>query len=113
MLLYSWGVGGVKPKQSSFSRRLVLINAVFRLYGGRTFFLLRQEESSQRRRRPGVGARYAGSLCYSDFAGVPQEYFFTMLCIAQGAAELGPLGLRQSSPYFRELLRCSAPPTGV
>jgi hypothetical protein len=35
-----------------------------------------------------------------------------MLRIAQGAAELGPTGLRQSSRYFREALRCSALSTG-
>jgi len=62
-----------------------------------TFFLLRQEESKQRRRRPRVGARCAGSLRYSVLAG---------------AAELGPAGLRQSSPFFRQALRCSAPPRG-
>ena len=72
---------------SSLAGSLPLITAVFRLYGGRTFFLLRQEESSQRRRRPGIGARYAGSLRYSDFAGAPQEYFFTMRNIALGAAD--------------------------
>ena len=47
-----------------------LSTAAFRPDGGRTFFLLRQEESSQRRRRPGVGARCAGTLRYSDFAGL-------------------------------------------
>ena len=38
MLLYSWGVGGVKPKQSSFSLRIQFTNAAFRPDGGRTFF---------------------------------------------------------------------------
>jgi hypothetical protein len=50
------------------------------------------KERSQRRGRPLVGARYAGSLCYSDFAGAAP--------------------LRQSLPFIREALRCSAPPKG-
>jgi hypothetical protein len=68
-----------------------------RLTRGRTFFLRRQEESSQRRRRPWVGAGCAGSLRYSVLAG---------------AAELGAAPLRQSSPFSRQPLRCSAPPKG-
>ncbi len=68
-----------------------------RLTRGRTFFLRRQEESSQRRRRPWVGAGCAGSLRYSGLAG---------------AAELGAAPLGQSSPFFRQPLRCSAPPKG-
>src|SRR5574343_946677 len=62
-----------------------------------TFFLRRQEESKQRRRRPWVGAGCAGSLRYSPLAG---------------AAELGPLGLRQSSPFIRQRLRYLAPLKG-
>jgi len=53
-----------------------------------------------------------GSLRYSVWAGVPQEYFFPMLRIAQGAAELGALPLKQSSPFIRPNLRCSAPLKG-
>jgi hypothetical protein len=68
-----------------------------RLTRGRTFFLRRQEESSQRRRRPWVGAGCAGSLRYS---------------VPAGAAELGAAPLRQSSPFSRHPLRCSAPPKG-
>jgi len=64
------------------------------------------KESSQRRDSslaqlkgdPRVGARYAGSLRYSKPAG---------------AAELGPAGLRQSSPFIRRFLRCSAPLMGT
>ena len=69
-----------------------------RLTRGRTFFLCRQEESSQRRRRPRVGAGCAGSLRYSVLAG---------------AAELGAAPLRQSSPFARQPLRCSAPLKGA
>jgi len=56
------------------------------------------KESSQRKGDPRVGARYAGSLRYSKPAG---------------AAELGPAGLRQSSPFIRRFLRCSAPLMGT
>ena len=77
---------------------MVLMHWVSRRTRDVTFFLLRQEESKQRRRRPRVGAGLApGSLRYSVLAG---------------AAELGPAGLRQSSPFFRQALRCSAPPRG-
>ncbi len=47
---------------------------------------------------PRVGAGFAGSLRYSKPAG---------------AAELGPAGLKQSSPSFRRFLRCSAPLMGT
>ncbi len=76
----------------------MLRRRVSRLTRDITFFLLRQEESKQRRRRPRVGAGLApGSLRYSVLAG---------------AAELGPAGLGQSSPFSRQALRCSAPPRG-
>jgi hypothetical protein len=47
---------------------------------------------------PRVGAGYAGPLRYSPLAG---------------AAELGATPLRQSSPFFRQRLRCSAPLRGA
>src|SRR5574343_1207705 len=47
---------------------------------------------------PRVGAGYAGPLRYSPLAG---------------AAELGATPLRQSSPFFRQRLRCSAPLRGT
>jgi hypothetical protein len=47
---------------------------------------------------PRVGARCAGPLRYSKPAG---------------AAELGPAGLKQSSPFIRRFLRCSAPLMGT
>jgi len=47
---------------------------------------------------PRVGAGFAGPLRYSKPAG---------------AAELGPAGLKQSSPSFRRFLRCSAPLMGT
>jgi len=56
------------------------------------------KESSQRKGDPRVGARCAGPLRYSKSAG---------------AAELGPAGLKQSSPSFRRFLRCSAPFMGT
>ncbi len=69
----------------------------FRACGAPHFLLLRQKkvrkEKATRRQRPAA----QGSLRYSVFAG---------------AAELGPTGLRQSSRYFREALRCSALLTG-
>ena len=37
-----------------------------------------------------------------------REYFFPMLRIAQGAAELAATRLKQSSPFIRPNLRCSA-----
>jgi hypothetical protein len=55
------------------------------------------KESSQRKGDPWVGAGYAGPLRYSALAG---------------AAELGAAPLRQSSPFFRQRLRCSAPLKG-
>ena len=56
------------------------------------------KESSQRKGDPRVGARSAGSLRYSKSAG---------------AAELGATPLRQSSPFIRRFLRCSAPLMGT
>jgi hypothetical protein len=56
------------------------------------------KESSQRKGDPQVGAGYAGPLRYSPLAG---------------AAELGAAPLRQSSPFFRQQLRCSAPLRGT
>gem|GEM_PF-2377009 len=56
------------------------------------------KESSQRKGDPRVGAGYAGPLRYSPLAG---------------AAELGAAPLRQSSPFFRQRLRCSAPLRGT
>ncbi|MBS1160931.1 MAG: hypothetical protein H6R15_3350, partial [Proteobacteria bacterium] len=53
---------------------------------------------SQRKGDPRVGAPFGGPLRYSKPAG---------------AAELGPAGLKQSSPFFRRFLRCSAPPMGA
>ena len=55
------------------------------------------KERSQRKGDPQVGAGFAGSLRYSPLAG---------------AAELGSTPLRQSSPFFRQYLRCSAPLKG-
>jgi len=56
------------------------------------------KESSQRKGDPRVGAGYAGPLRYSPLAG---------------AAELGATPLKQSSPFFRQQLRCSAPLRGT
>src|SRR5574343_779943 len=55
------------------------------------------KESKQRKGDPWVGAGYAGPLRYSPLAG---------------AAELGPAGLRQCSPFIRQRLRYSAPLKG-
>jgi hypothetical protein len=68
----------------------------FALAARRTFFCFAKRKYAKKR-RPGVSACCAGFLRYSVFAG---------------AAELGPTGLRQSSRYFREALRCSALSTG-
>ena len=57
---------------------------------------------------PGRRRALPGSLRYSVWAGAPREYFFPMLRIAQGAAELAATRLKQSSPFFRPNLRCSA-----
>ena len=57
---------------------------------------------------PGRRRALPGSLRYSVGAGAPREYFFPMLRIAQGAAELAATRLKQSSPFFRPNLRCSA-----
>jgi hypothetical protein len=61
-------------------------------------FLASPRKSSQKEGDPRVGAGYAGPLRYSPLAG---------------AAELGPSALRQSSPFFRQRLRCSAPLRGT
>jgi hypothetical protein len=55
------------------------------------------KESKQRKGDPGRRPATRGSLRYS---------------VGAGAAELGPAGLRQSSPFFRPNLRCSAPHKG-
>ena len=57
---------------------------------------------------PGRRPATRGPLRYSVWAGAPREYFFPMLRIAQGAAELAATRLKQSSPFFRPNLRCSA-----
>ena len=57
---------------------------------------------------PGRRPAARGPLRYSVWAGSPREYFFPMLRIAQGAAELAATRLRQSSPFIRPNLRCSA-----
>ncbi len=51
------------------------------------------KESKQRKGDPGRRPATRGSLRYS---------------VGAGSAELGPAGLRQSSPFFRPNLRCSA-----
>ena len=62
-----------------------------------SFLLLRQKKGSKEKATPGSEALRA-TLRYSGLAG---------------AAELAPAGLRQSSPYIRQPLRCSAPPMGT
>ena len=57
---------------------------------------------------PGRRPAARGPLRYSVWAGAPREYFFPMLRIAQGAAELAATRLKQSSPCGRPNLRCSA-----
>ena len=57
---------------------------------------------------PGRRRALPGPLRYSVWAGSPREYFFPMLRIAQGAAELAATRLKQSSPFIRPNLRCSA-----
>jgi len=57
---------------------------------------------------PGRRRALPGPLRYSVWAGAPREYFFPMLRIAQCAAELAATRLKQSSPFFRPNLRCSA-----
>ena len=57
---------------------------------------------------PGRRRALPGPLRYSVWAGAPREYFFPMLRIAQGAAELAATRLKQSSPFIRPNLRCSA-----
>ena len=66
------------------------------------------KESKQRKGDPGRRPATRGPLRYSVWAGSPQEYYFPMLRIAQGAAELAATRLKQSSPFFRPNLRCSA-----
>ena len=66
------------------------------------------KESKQRKGDPGRRPATRGSLRYSVGAGAPREYFFPMLRIAQGAAELAATRLKQSSPFIRPNLRCSA-----
>src|SRR5574343_1782602 len=61
-------------------------------------FLASPRKSSQKEGDPQVGAGYAGPLRYSPLAG---------------AAELGAAPLKQSSPFFRQQLRCSAPLRGT
>ena len=61
------------------------------------FLLLRQKKVAKEKATLGRRRAAPGSLRYSVLAG---------------AAELGPAGLRQSSPFFRQRLRCSAPPKG-
>ena len=56
------------------------------------------KESSQRKGDPGLCARLRRVPCATRHWRV--------------AAELGPTGLRQSSPFFRQRLRCSARHTG-
>jgi hypothetical protein len=67
-----------------------------RLTRGRTSFAS-PKESSQRKGDPWSARAGPGPLCYSADAG---------------AAQLGPAGLGQCSPFFRASLRCSAPPRG-
>ena len=57
------------------------------------------KESKQRKGDPGRRPATRGPLRYSVWAGSPQEYFFPMLRIAQGAAELAATRLKQSSPF--------------
>ena len=61
------------------------------------FLLLRQKKVSKEKATPG-SAPLRGSLRYSALAG---------------AAELGAAPLKQSSPFFRQRLRCSAPLKGA
>ena len=61
------------------------------------FLLLRQKKVSKEKATPG-SAPLRGSLRYSALAG---------------AAELGATPLKQSSPFFRQRLRCSAPLKGA
>jgi len=61
------------------------------------FLLLRQKKVAKEKATPG-SAPLRGSLRYSALAG---------------AAELGATPLRQSSPFFRQRLRCSAPLKGA
>ena len=73
------------------------LTVAFRAGGAGVLSFASPKESSQRKGDPRVGARYAGPLRYSKPAG---------------AAELGPAGLKQSSPSFRRFLCCSAPLRG-
>jgi len=75
-----------------------LVWPVFSALRGVSLSFASPKESKQRKGDPRVGARYAGPLRYSKPAG---------------AAELGPAGLKQSSPSFRRFLRCSAPLMGT
>ena len=61
------------------------------------FLLLRQKKVAKEKATPG-SAPLRGSLRYSALAG---------------AAELGAAPLKQSSPFFRQRLRCSAPLKGA
>ena len=61
------------------------------------FLLLRQKKVAKKKATPG-SAPLRGSLRYSALAG---------------AAELGATPLKQSSPFFRQRLRCSAPLKGA
>ena len=69
-----------------------LATVVFRLAGVSLSFAS-PKESKQRKGDPWVGVPFGDSLRYSGLAG---------------AAELGPAGLKQSSPFFRQQLRCLA-----
>jgi hypothetical protein len=75
----------------------LFLGLVFRLEGV-SLFLASPRKSKQKEGDPRVGAGCAGPLRYSPLAG---------------AAELGPTGLRQSSPSLRQQLRCSAPLRGT
>ena len=73
------------------------LTAGFRPGGASYFLLLRQKKVSKEKATPG-SAPLRGSLRYSALAG---------------AAELGATPLKQSSPFFRQRLRCSAPLKGA
>ena len=90
------------------AERLVCWSAGFRACGAPYFLLLRQKKVSKEEGDPGRRRALPGPLRYSVWAGAPREYFFPMLRIAQGAAELAATRLKQSSPFIRPNLRCSA-----
>jgi hypothetical protein len=62
-----------------------------------TFFCFAKRKVSKEKATLGRRRASPGSLRYSTLAG---------------AAELGPAGLKQSSPFIRQRLRYSAPPKG-